>query len=92
MLDVVIALHGQAMAPLETASLEHSAAVGSLHALTEPVHADTTANLRLIRTFYHNNFLTSPVISQDTVALTGVGFQTKRDYTLRVWFGQTKFL
>ena len=84
MLDMGITLHGQAMAPLETARLEHSTAVSSRHALTEPVHANTTANLRLIRTFYHNNFLTSHVISQDTVALTGVGFQTKRDYTLRV--------
>jgi hypothetical protein len=56
-LDVLIAFYGQAMASSETSSLEYFSAVGGRHALAEAMHADTTANLGLVRTFYHNNFL-----------------------------------
>ena len=90
MLDMLVALHSQAMAPLQSARLKHFTPVGSRHALTESVHANAAANLRLISSFYHNYFL-KMLLSAERVGSRWVGLQTKRDYTLRVWFGQTIF-
>jgi hypothetical protein len=41
----------QAIAPLQAAALEHLAAIGSGHALTETVNTHAPTNTGLIRTF-----------------------------------------
>jgi hypothetical protein len=53
--DVVIALHGQAIATLKPAGLEHLTPIGSSHTGTKAVHAHPVADPRLIHSLRHNN-------------------------------------
>jgi hypothetical protein len=50
-LDVVVAVYGQAQAALQAATLEDLAAVGGGHALAKAMHTHASADLGLIRTF-----------------------------------------
>jgi hypothetical protein len=58
LLNVIVDSHRQFLAAAQTAALENRAPISRGHALAEPMHAHTAADLRLIRTFYHFSFLT----------------------------------
>lgn len=52
--DVIVHRNRQVFAPFGAPALENSAAISRLHPFTEPVHAQTTTNFWLIRTFGHD--------------------------------------
>jgi hypothetical protein len=59
---VLIGGHSQLFATAQAAALQDCAPIGCRHAAAESVHAHTTADFRLVRTFRHSSFLTLKIL------------------------------
>ena len=53
-LDMLIGADGELVAPAQAAAFEHRAPISRGHALAEPMYTHAAADLRLIRSFWHD--------------------------------------